>query len=189
MLEFSPVSDPELPQVDGLFLGGGFPEYRMAQLEANRGMRHSIADFIARGGPVYAECGGLMYLSKAIHWGGERRAMVGALNAEVEMRPRPQGRGHVRLRETDRFPWPRPALRADVAFGGEIRAHEFHHSAILKPDPSWQYAFEVLRGRGIDGRHDGVIQGNLLACYCHLRDVNTGWVDRFLLQVRRCRSH
>lgn len=189
LLEFSPVSDPEPPDVDGLFIGGGFPEYRMTELEANRSMREAIGDFIARGGPVYAECGGLMYLSRALRWGTERRAMVGALNAEVEMRPRPQGRGYVRLRETDRFPWPASSGRGDPGLRGEIKAHEFHHSAILKPDPSWHYAYEVLRGSGIDGRHDGVVQGNLLACYSHLRDINTGWVDRFLTQVRRCRFH
>jgi cobyrinic acid a,c-diamide synthase len=188
LVEFSPVCDPELPRVDGLFLGGGFPEYRMAELEANRGMRESVADFIARGGPVYAECGGLMYLCKGLHWKGRRRAMVGALNAEVEMRPRPQGRGYVRLRETDGFPW--PALEGTLpSRSREIRAHEFHHSAVLAPDPSWRYAFEVLRGTGIDGRHDGVVQGNLLACYSHLRDINTGWVERFLAQVRRVRAH
>ncbi len=189
LVGFSPVSDPELPVVDGLFIGGGFPEYWMAELETNRSMRRAIADFIARGGAVYAECGGLMYLCKAIHWGGERREMVGALSAEVELRPRPQGRGYVRLRETDRFPWPSAGEGLGIDAPGEIRAHEFHHSAILAADPSWRYAYEVLRGSGIDGRHDGVVQGNLLACYSHLRDINTGWVGRFLAQVRRCRAH
>lgn len=189
LVEFSPVADPEPPPVDGLFLGGGFPEYRMAELEANRTMREAIAEFVARGGPVYAECGGLMYLCKALRWGGERRMMVGALNAEVEMRPRPQGRGYVRLRETDRFPWPPSAQRGGTQAPDEVRAHEFHHSAVLDPDPAWHYAYEVLRGTGIDGRHDGVVQGNLLACYSHLRDINSGWAARFIAQVRRCLAH
>jgi cobyrinic acid a,c-diamide synthase len=189
LVEFSPVCDAELPVVDGLFLGGGFPEYRMAELEANRGMRESIADFIARGGPVYAECGGLMYLCQGLTWGGERRAMVGVLKAEVEMRPKPQGRGYVRLRETERFPWPASSRGGSLPSPSEIKAHEFHHSAIVAPHPGWDYAYEVRRGTGIDGHHDGVVQGNLLACYSHLRDINTGWVDRFLSHVRRCRSH
>jgi cobyrinic acid a,c-diamide synthase len=188
LVEFSPVFDAELPAVDGLFLGGGFPEYRMEELEANRTMRESIAEFISRGGPVYAECGGLMYLCKALHWRGERRAMVGALNAEVEVRPRPQGRGYVRLRETDQFPWP-PREKGGASGSREVRAHEFHHSAILEPDPTWRYAYEVVRGTGIDGRYDGVVQGNVLACYSHLRDINTGWVSRFLALVRRCSVH
>lgn len=179
---FSPLADAALPEVDALFLGGGFPEYRMAELEANRSLRQQIAEFIADGKPVYAECGGLMYLCAGLTWNGERRAMVGALKAEVEMRARPQGRGYVRLRETAAFPWPRKALG-----GADICAHEFHHSAVVEPDPSWVYGYDVLRGVGVDGAHDGIVQGNLLACYSHLRDVGgNGWTGRFLAQIRRC---
>ncbi len=186
LVEFSPVTDPEPPAVDGLFFGGGFPEYRMAELEANRSMREGVAEFIARGGPVYAECGGLMYLCNALRWGDERRVMVGALNAEVEMRPRPQGRGYVSLRETAAFPWPEPMTTKD-ARRRTVQAHEFHHSAVVAPLPDWTYAYEVLRGVGIDGRHDGIVQGHLLASYAHLRDVGgLNWTERFLTQVRRC---
>ncbi|RKT45724.1 cobyrinate a,c-diamide synthase [Thiocapsa rosea] len=183
LVEFSPLADRTLPALDALYIGGGFPECRMAELEANRGMREEIADFIARGGPVYAECGGLMYLCEAIDWNGERRAMVGALEAEVRMHPRAQGRGYVRLRETSDFPWPDGAVGAPC----EIPAHEFHHSAVVAPDPSWRYGYDVLRGVGIDGAHDGVVQGHLLACYSHLRDVGgVGWTRRFVAHVRRC---
>ncbi|TCT18893.1 cobyrinate a,c-diamide synthase [Thiobaca trueperi] len=182
LVPFSPLADAEPPPVDALFLGGGFPESHMRALESNRSMRQGIAAFIAEGGPVYAECGGLMYLCTGIRWKGERRAMVGALRAEVEMRPQPQWRGYVRLRETDAFPWP----RAPHA-GPEISAHEFHHSAVVQPDPSWTYGYQVLRGMGIDGAHDGIVQGNLLACYSHLRAVGGNpWTDRFLAHVRRC---
>ncbi|WP_295451397.1 cobyrinate a,c-diamide synthase [uncultured Thiodictyon sp.] len=182
LVAFSPVDDPELPAVDGLLLGGGFPEFRMAELEANRGMRAHVADFIARGGPVYAECGGLMYLCRGLRWGDERRAMVGALNAEAQMQSKPQGRGYVSLRETDAFPWPGP-----LPTGRRVQAHEFHHSLVVAPDPHWNYAYEVLRGVGIDGRCDGIVQGNLLASYAHLRDVGgLNWTGRFLGHVRRC---
>jgi cobyrinic acid a,c-diamide synthase len=182
LIAFSPVDDPEPPPVDALFLGGGFPEYRMAELEANRTMRQGIADFIARGGPVYAECGGLMYLCRTLRWGDERRAMVGALAAEAEMRAKPQGRGYCSLRETAAFPWPGQGRGA-----GTIQAHEFHHSALVAPAPDWTYAYEVLRGAGIDGRHDGIVQGNLLAAYAHLRAVGgRDWTGRFLTHVRRC---
>ncbi len=181
LVPFSPLEDAEPPSVDALFLGGGFPEYRMAELESNRPMREGIAEFIAAGGPVYAECGGLMYLCKAIRWNGERRTMVGALQAEVEMHPRPQGRGYVRLRETSAFPWP-----AERPAAAEIAAHEFHHSAVIEPDPSWVYGYRVLRGFGVDGTHDGVVQGNLLACYSHLRNVGgSRWTGRFLSHIRR----
>ncbi|NCC27115.1 MAG: cobyrinate a,c-diamide synthase [Gammaproteobacteria bacterium] len=183
LVAFSPLADPEPPPVDGIFIGGGFPECRMAELEANRGMREAIADFIARGGPLYAECGGLMYLCEGIRWNGERRAMVGTLKSDVLMHPRPQGRGYVRLRETPDFPWPDvPTDRS-----AEINAHEFHHSAMVAPDPSWRYGYDVVRGVGIDGAHDGIVQGRLLACYSHLRDVGgCRWTHRFVAQVRRC---
>ncbi|MBK1644118.1 cobyrinic acid a,c-diamide synthase [Thiocapsa imhoffii] len=184
LVEFSPLSDHELPELDALFIGGGFPECRMAELEANRSMREHVREVVAQGLPVYAECGGLMYLCEGIRWHGERREMVGVLHADVQMHPRPQGRGYVRLRERDEFPWPRSA--ATVAYSREIQAHEFHHSAIVSPDPAWHFGYDVVRGVGIDGAHDGIIQGNLLACYSHLRHVGgSPWTDRFVEQIRR----
>jgi len=182
LVPFSPISDSVLPEVDALFIGGGFPEYRMAELEDNRLMRQAIRDFVADDRPLYAECGGLMYLCSRLCWKGERRSMVGALDADVEMRDRPQGRGYVRLSETEAFPWP----RLESAPSDAVAAHEFHHSAILKPDPDWRYGYTVRRGTGIDGSHDGIVQGNLLACYSHLRAVGGNrWTDRFLAHIRR----
>lgn len=180
LVPFSPVSDDELPVIDGLMLGGGFPECRMAELENNRSMRESVAGFIADGGVAYAECGGLMYLCDRLLWNGESRKMCGVLGAEVAMHERPQGRGYVRLRETDAFPWPR-----EPGEQREIYAHEFHHSAIVAPPAGWKYAYQVLRGTGIDGSHDGIIQQNLLASYTHLRDVGSvAWTRRFVRRIK-----
>lgn len=183
LVPFSPLADAALPAVDGLILGGGFPESRMAELEANRSMRASIAAFIADGGVAYAECGGLMYLCEHLHWGRQSRAMCGVLAADVAMHDRPQGRGYVRLRETDAFPWPGATVDAS-----DICAHEFHHSAIVETCPDWRYAYDVLRGTGIDGRHDGIIHQNLLASYAHLRDVGAvNWTGRFVERIRTSR--
>jgi cobyrinic acid a,c-diamide synthase len=180
LVPFSPLSDSALPEVEGLILGGGFPESRMAELEANRSMRESIAAFIHDGGVAYAECGGLMYLCERLHWNGQVREMCGVLKADVAMHERPQGRGYVRLRETEAFPWP----RAD-ADAREVCAHEFHHSAIVAPRADWRFAYQVMRGAGIDGRHDGIIHQNLLASYAHLRSVGSvNWTRRFVDQVR-----
>ena len=82
------------------------------------------------------------------------------------MHERPQGRGYIHLRERDAFPWPRLPDQAP-----EIHAHEFHHSAIVDPDPAWVYGYEVLRGSGVDGWMVGIIYKNLLASYAHLRHV------------------
>ena len=180
LVAFSPVHDAELPEVDALLLGGGFPECRMRELEQNASMRASVADFIAAGGPAYAECGGLMYLAERLSWNGRVSQMCGVLKGEITMHERPQGRGYVRLCETDAFPWPAPAGPAR-----EINAHEFHHSAFVKTDPSWVFAYRVLRGTGIDGRHDGIVHNNLLASYSHLRDVGgVGWTARFVNRIR-----
>jgi cobyrinic acid a,c-diamide synthase len=182
LIEFSPVRDAEMPAADGLFIGGGFPEYRMRELGANRTMRASIRDFIEAGGPAYAECGGLMYLCRSLRWGDEQGPMCGVLNAEVAMHARPQGRGYIRLRETDAFPWPGVPETPH-----EIRAHEFHHSALIDPDPSWVYGYRILRGVGVDGRHDAIVHKNLVAGYSHLRDVGgVGWTRRFVEHVRVC---
>jgi cobyrinic acid a,c-diamide synthase len=175
------VADKELPEADGLFIGGGFPEYRMRELAANRSMRDSMREFIETGGVAYAECGGLMYLCRSLAWKGRVEPMCGVLSADVAMHERPQGRGYMRLRETEAFPWPQIA-----GSPAEVRAHEFHHSAILAPDPDWIYGFEVLRGAGIDGRHDAVIHKNLVAGYAHLRHVGgVAWTRRFVAHVRR----
>lgn len=180
LIPFSPVHDPELPDLDALFIGGGFPECRMRELQDNVGMRASVADFIRRGGVAYAECGGLMYLADRLHWNGHSSRMCGVIGSDVAMHDRPRGRGYVRLHETEDFPWPSQPPR-----GGEVRAHEFHHSALVEPDARWVYAYRVRRGVGIDGKHDGIVQQNLLASYSHLRDVGgVGWTRRFLSRVR-----
>jgi cobyrinic acid a,c-diamide synthase len=182
LVTFSPVRDPELPAVDGVFIGGGFPEYRMRELAANRTMRASVLDFVEAGGPLYAECGGLMYLCRGLRWGDSYSPMCDVLNTDVAMHERPQGRGYTRLQETERFPWP-----ADAAPRSEIRAHEFHHSAPIDPDPDWVYGYRVLRGRGVDGEHDAIIYKNLLAGYSHLRAVGgNDWPRRFTDHVRAC---
>ena len=182
LIPFSPVRDPALPPVAGLFIGGGFPEYRMHALSANSGMRAAVKAFIEAGGPVYAECGGLMYLCRGLRWGEDYVPLCGVLDADVAMHERPQGRGYIRLRELATFPWPRRPDQEE-----EIRAHEFHHSAIVAPDPNWVYGYEVLRGSGVDGRHDGILYKNLVASYAHLRHVGgVDWPARFVAQVRRC---
>src|SRR5690606_10250456 len=141
LVAFDALRDEHLPpDLDGLFVGGGFPEAHMAALEANGTLRAEIRAAIEGGLPTYAECGGLMYLSRAITWNGERREMVGALPGETAMHPRPMGRGYVRLRETDAFPWPQVESGPAVTVG-----HEFHHSALENLDGTPRFGYEVLR--------------------------------------------
>jgi cobyrinic acid a,c-diamide synthase len=179
---FNALHDSRLPRVDALFIGGGFPEMRMAELEANAALREEIQEAASSGLPIYAECGGLMYLCRAISWRGRCREMVGAVPFDAVMHERPQGRGLVRLQETGHGLWNKSSGdRSQPA----VRAHEFHHAALENGPSDARYAYRIKRGFGIDGAHDGVVIGNLMANFCHLRDTEQDrWAARFVSFVR-----
>lgn len=182
LVPFNTMTDLRLPSMDGLFMGGGFPETHMAALAANDTMLRGIYDAIIGGLPAYAECGGLMYLARSLTWQGEKVDMAGIIPADVVMHDTPQGRGYVRLRETGAGPWPSPEGADGEA--AEIPAHEFHYSSLENLEGTPVFAYEVLRGAGIDGRHDGLVIHNLLASYAHLRDVACNrWAGRFVAFV------
>lgn len=165
-----------LPEVDGLIIGGGFPEMFMAELEANASLRASIRRAIEAGLPAYAECGGLMYLSRRLSWQGQTREMVGVVPGDTVMHERPVGRGYARLQPTGDDRWQETA---------SIPAHEFHYSSLENLPVDSMYAYQVTRGHGIDGQHDGYQRHNLLAGYVHRRGAGAqGWIAPFLKQVR-----
>jgi cobyrinic acid a,c-diamide synthase len=181
LVPFDATRDPHLPPgLDGLFIGGGFPETQGEALEANASLRAEIREKGLAGLPIYAECGGLMFLSRAIVWKGERREMVGLIPADAVMHKAPQGRGYVRLRETEHFPWPR------LEDGpGVLPAHEFHHSRLENMEGNPRFAYQVIRGTGIAEKQDGLIIANTLATYAHMRSVGANpWAPRFLAFVR-----
>jgi len=179
IVPFDALRDRRLPQVDALFIGGGFPETHMDALAANAELRAALRAAIESGMPAYAECGGLMYLARSIEWDGRRAEMAGVLPADIVMHARPVGRGYVHLRETGRGPW--------RAHAGLIRAHEFHYSSVENLAPGLEFAYAVERGHGIDGRRDGIVYKNLLASYAHLRDVaGHRWAARFVEFARGC---
>jgi cobyrinic acid a,c-diamide synthase len=176
------INDRRLPQLDGLFIAGGFPETHMDLLQKNVGLRQAIRAFVADNKPVYAECGGLMYLCRSIEWRGRKAEMVGAISADCVMQETPVGKGYMRLRETRHALW---GGQSHCPSSGVLRAHEFHYSRLVNLDPSTRFAYQVLRGTGVDGRHDGIIKHKLLASYAHLRDVSAHhWTQRFVDFVR-----
>ncbi|MCI0505688.1 MAG: hydrogenobyrinic acid a,c-diamide synthase (glutamine-hydrolyzing) [Gammaproteobacteria bacterium] len=185
LVYFDTLHDKELPRVDGLFIGGGFPETQMSALESNRSMRQSVRNAVESGMPIYAECGGLMYLTRSLSWNREHCEMAGAIPADTVMHEKPQGRGYVKLQETANHPWP---MVKNTGQTPEIAAHEFHYSS-LENIKGVKFAYDVLRGTGIDGNHDGIVYKNVLGCYVHLRDVDENhWVQRFLRFVQQHRS-
>ncbi len=183
LVPFDTLNDAHLPDVDALFIGGGFPEVHIERLAANQSLKREIHDAIEAGMPTYAECGGLMYLARSLRWGDRKGEMVGVIQGDIVMHERPQGRGYVRLRETDHAPWPLAGAGDPPA---EIPAHEFHYSSIENLPADLSYAYEMKRGYGLDGMHDGIVHKNLLACYCHLRDLSGNrWAGRFVAFARR----
>jgi len=182
LINIDMIKDSEIPQIDGLFIGGGFPETYMAELEGNKSMMKSVRQAIEDGLPAYAECGGLMYLARSLTWHGKTHKMAGVIPGDIVMHDKPQGRGYVRLRETGKGPW----LLTDA---GEISAHEFHYSSLENLEGDFDFAYEVLRGHGIDANHDGLVYKNLLTGYAHLRDVEANpWAARFANFVKSCKQ-
>jgi cobyrinic acid a,c-diamide synthase len=182
LIFFDTMADTRLPEADGLFIGGGFPETHADRLQANGELRQSIGSAVCNGLPTYAECGGLMYLSRAIIWRERRSEMVGVIPADAVMYDRPQGHGLVMLEETAQAPWPDVDGSTDRT---PIPAHEFHHARLENLDPNLRFAYRMRRGVGIDGR-DGIVIGNMLAGFAHQRATACNdWASRFVAFVRR----
>jgi cobyrinic acid a,c-diamide synthase len=163
------LRDAHLPALDALYIGGGFPEVFLRELQANVSLRADIHTVIEKGLPVYAECGGLMYLARSITWGDQRGEMVGALPCDVVMTSQPQGHGYVELEVVGANPL--------FARGTKLRGHEFHNSEIdltgLKNLSGLNIAYRVTRGRGLDSVRDGIVYKNVLASYTHLHALST----------------
>ncbi len=170
LVPISPLTDPELPSVDAIYAGGGFPEVYACELSANQRMREALREAIARGLPVWAECGGLMYLADSLVQGGKRHPMVGALPVEVEHCARPQGHGYVRAR-----------VDADNPFlpeGQDLAGHEFHYSRVCRSFGAVPTALALQKGTGVGDGRDGIRSAEVLASFTHLHALGTpGWAE------------
>ncbi|WP_406670161.1 Ni-sirohydrochlorin a,c-diamide synthase [Methanolobus sp. ZRKC4] len=189
---FSPIHDSKLPDVDGLYLGGGYPELFAAKLENNVSMRDDILDASRSGLPIYAECGGLMYLTEKLSTGVKGKGahhmaempestheMVGALPGHTLM-------GHKRV-----VSYNIGSLAMDAVIGktgNSFRGHEFHHSEVTGIPKDAKFAIKLSRGTGIIDGWDGLTVNNTLGCYAHLvassyREFTKSFVD-FVLQIK-----
>ena len=160
LIEISPLADETLPAIDALYAGGGFPEEHAAALSTNEGLRAQLRDSIGDGLPVWAECGGLMYLSRALIADGVEHPMVGALPITVEQHARPQGHGYVRA-QVDRH---NPFLEEGTTLCG----HEFHYSRLHDDGDEVETVLSLDRGVGVGQGRDGIRHGGVLASYTHL---------------------
>lgn len=185
LVPFNTMRDTYLPDVDGLFIGGGFPETKLEALSANRGLLTDIHRALNQGMPAYAECGGLMYLARNISWHNQSADMAGFIPADVVMGERPQGRGYMLMEETGQHPWPAASIHHEANPTG-TPVHEFHYAYLENLADSSTFTQKVLRGTGIDGKNDGLVINNLVAGFAHQRQtIANPWVDRFVGFVRQ----
>jgi cobyrinic acid a,c-diamide synthase len=160
LVPVSPLDDADLPHLDALYAGGGFPEQYLESLSANAALRAALKAAISDGLPVWAECGGLMYLSEAVIRGGRAYPMVGALPVRVSHTDRPQGHGYVEARVDHANPF--------LRMGTRLRGHEFHYSRVEESRTAVPTALALERGTGLGGGRDGLLSGQVLASYTHL---------------------
>ncbi|AGB02771.1 Ni-sirohydrochlorin a,c-diamide synthase [Methanoregula formicica] len=178
---FSPVHD-RLPEADGYIIGGGYPELFTKELEANDRMREAVREVSRNGTPVYAECGGLMYLTERMvlkkGWQGSNRdqstAMCGVFSGETRM-PARRVVSYVEGKSS-----------ADSPMGSAVfRGHEFHYSEVVL-DKATRYAYTLSRGVGIRDNCDGAVVKNTLGSYTHLHPVGSAGMFRHF--VEKCRQ-
>ena len=177
------LCDNSLPDLDGLYIGGGFPESFFEELSANRKMLLEVKERVRSGLPVYAECGGLIYLCETAYFKGKKYPLAGVLPFEIGYQRNPVGYGYLSLKSRCQSRW--------FDEGALVKAHEFHYSkplraSVTKPSLSTttstdRYQFNVIRGYGIDGKQDGILHKNIFASFAHLHAVvNPQWARGFV---------
>jgi len=163
-VEVSALDGRGLPSIDGLYIGGGFPETNALSLARNERFRNEVRSVAEAGMPIYAECGGLMFLGRFIQVGAERFPMAGVFPLGFEMKTRPQAHGYTTVK-VDR-------LNPFYPVGTVLNGHEFHYSAIIEgPEGdchSSDTVFAMVRGTGLAAERDGLVHKNVLATYTHV---------------------
>lgn len=176
------LGDEALPSdVDGLYVGGGFPEEFAKQLQANEAFRRSVRERAEHGLPVYAECGGLMYLGRRLVHRGRSYDMAGVLGLDTVVQDRQTAHGYARAVVGASGSWLDPGM---VLVG-----HEHHHSQATDLDPALRFAYAVERGRGIVPGFDGACTGNVVAGYLHVNALaSPAWAPSFVRAAERYRA-
>lgn len=168
IVEISPLADDHVPDISALYAGGGFPEVYAKDLSANVPFREALADRVREGLPVWAECGGLMYLSEKLVVESESYPMVGVLPVVVEQTKTPQGHGYVEAQVDRKNPF--------LATSTRLLGHEFHYSRLVKVNQPLSTALNLKRGVGVGQGRDGIQESSVLASYTHIHALGVpGW--------------
>jgi cobyrinic acid a,c-diamide synthase len=174
LIEINAMTAEKLPELDGLYIGGGFPETSARRLAENSSFKQSVKFAAESGLPIYAECGGLIYLGESLLLDGEEYPLAGVFPIRFGLHRKPQAHGYTELTVRNRNPF--------YEEGERIKGHEFRYSEIL----SWQgseadLAFEMQRGVGFMGNKDGLVYKNVLALYTHIHSLSTPqWAGNFV---------
>ncbi|MEM2098093.1 MAG: cobyrinate a,c-diamide synthase, partial [Methanothrix sp.] len=187
VVPFSPIHDSRIPEVDGLYIGGGYPELYAEDLSRNSSMMKSISDAQADGMPVYAECGGLMYMCRELEWSqeGEVSSCQNSSYQMVGVVPALARKGRRRI-----VSYVNGSFVTDTSIGRRgdgFMGHEFHHSELVV-DGDVRYAIRLSRGTGISDGRDGIVDGRMIASYSHIHSASyRGFPDIFLDACREYR--
>jgi cobyrinic acid a,c-diamide synthase len=168
-IAMNPLEDTEIPEVDALYIGGGFPETHAEQLANNVSFRNSVAAAAQQGLPVWAECGGLMFLARSIQWKESSYPMAGFLPVDILLGNRPAGHGYEEVIADQANPF--------MKVGTLLRGHEFHYSKIIGTIPD-KTVFQVKRGTGLGNGRDGMLVNRTLASYMHIHSISSPeWIQ------------
>ena len=177
IVRISSLTTPALPDCGGLYLGGGFPETHISELSKNRSLMASVKNAAENGLPVYAECGGLMYLCDSLRRGDEVYPLAGVFPLKLKMEKKPQGHGYCEaVVESDNIFYRKNAV---------LRGHEFHYSRILESKEKVTSCLKINRGTGCFDQRDGLLYKNVFACYLHIHSKGCPeWSENFVQAAR-----
>jgi cobyrinic acid a,c-diamide synthase len=174
--EITALEAQPIPDLDALYIGGGFPETHAERLAQNTVFKESLYNAVNSGLPVYAECGGLMYLAKELIIDNSAYPMVGVFDVATVLERKPQGHGYMTVQVIAPNPF--------FPLGTVLSGHEFHYSYICSETPEANsYAFKVTRGHGITGSLDGIFKNNALGTYLHLHALGAPDWARSILNL------
>ena len=181
LVPVSSVDDSSLPDIDGLYIGGGFPETHAERLAGNRSLLDSVKSAAESGMPIYAECGGLIFLSRSLIIDKKRYPMAEIFPIDLAMNKKPVGHGYTLL-EVD-------AGNPFFKTGMKIKGHEFHYSAPIDGIGGITSCLAMIRGTGCGGGRDGLVYKNTLACYTHIHaDGVKMWAPGFVAAAEKYRA-
>lgn len=177
ILVINSLEDRLLPDIDALYIGGGFPETNMRKLSNNQQLMLDIKKKAEEGLPIYAECGGFMYLCKSLITNESEFPMIGLFPFQLKMFKKPQAHGYVLAKVNGNNPF--------YSEGLEIKGHEFHYSKVINYEFLPPMSFQILRGEGILEKMDGVCYKNILGTYIHIHALGTKeWTTGILKKAK-----